>query len=255
MNKEEKEKEYILRLYPSFDDLLRATSAMNLISLVNNKLSLYMQPCPKVEDLNVIYRIGNATERFAKRCIVYIYTIKENNNPVDNILNIMASNFLATCSRKTVNEVLCFLCEYPSIKQFGKGFDYTHFSSEFKAYCDCWYVEKNKVIEAQLKDGEEQRNRVSGVTGIEALILYIHELIEKKVDIRQGGLYSKEYGFSALVDKIAPTEYETDDNATEKFYGFMNLENEIYERRRKLPQELLTEEEREMYEQEDNEPF
>lgn len=235
--------QYLLSKYPTHTALMESTKATNLCALVSDKCTLYTTPCPTVNELGDVYGLFDVSQMFCRRCIDYIYTLKENARPDSQTETIAASNFLVVCGKETINKVLCFLAEYPSVRQFGKGFDYTHFASEFKRYCDTWEIEKNKIIESQIKK-EKDNITYTGATGANALRICVAELLSRKVDVRQGGLYNCTAPMIRhIIESMIPDGFTPDINATERHYRFLERDNNLYERRRSLPEYVLTAEE------------
>lgn len=194
MNNEErrrKGKELLINAYPDKKKLLDATSGIVLSALLDRKTELYSEPCPTVGELADIYDDQSIGADFAKRAVVYMFFLKENAMPTDGVIKVHSGNFFVVCKNKTINQVLCFLAEYPSMRQFGKGFDYSHFVGEFKDYCTEWYRQTNLRIEERLKREESERKTEEGhANGIDNLRHYVDGLIRRGIDPRRGGLYN-----------------------------------------------------------------
>lgn len=259
MTEQEQKKELaeqnLLREYPNIDCLCGATRSSILIEMLDRKSQLYDSPSPTIGRINKIYSDKSASERLLKQCITYLYVLKENQPPNETTVRIHASNFFISCRHNTVNQLLCYIAEYPSMKQYSKGFDFTHFSSKFKEYCNEWNDNQNKILEAKYKEEEILANMSVGETGIECLRKYFQGIYMQGVDIKKSPLYGQRKEYAEMIDAIVGDADISDPDETERHYGFERTKEEIKNNRRKLPRWLLSPEEREEFASEDRKPF
>lgn len=226
--------------YPSIDSLCGATRSSILIQLLDRKAQLYDAPSPEIGEIGRIYKDCNASERFLKQCMIYLYVLKENISPNDTIVRIHASNFFIACRHNTVNQLLCFVADYPSMKQFSRGFDYTHFASKFKEYCCDWVDQQNKILERKHKEEERLTNLPQGTTGRDALLLYLEAACSRGVDIRQSPLYGRSKEYKAFIDSIARKYQGFSQEATDAHYRTNEIAASVRWNRRNLPTWLLS---------------
>lgn len=247
MNSEQERKtqarQSFIREYPNIDVLCSATRASVLMRLLDKKSQLYNAPSPLIGDIDEIYAVSTSSEEFIHRCVTYIYMLKENQLPNDTIIRIHASNFFIACRRNTVNQLLCFIAEYPSIKQYSRGFDYTHMASKFKEYCTTWDEDRNKLIERRIKESERLSRVSDADCGITALEEYLRTSCMEGVDIRQSPLYKMRPIYRSLIDRIVGTTDLSSPEATEAHYLINASEQRIRENRKHLPAWLLSREE------------
>lgn len=270
---------YLLGKFPTVQHLLNATSSATLMELQNNKARLYLQPCPKIDDLNGIYKT-NAVEQFLQRVITYVFILKENTAPLDTFRNVSASNFKIVCNQRTVNQVLCFIGEYPSIRQFGKGFDYTHFSDSFNTYCQRWTDGMNEQLGLQEERRKASTPQSDGPTGADGLRAYFQQLKARGIDFRQSVFCKSdkpkaiqarrgkaqavsdfclgvEATANAIADELEKDGYKPDGGATFDYYERARLEREqeIRRNRKRLARKFLTPQEVKDFYEEDNKAF
>lgn len=252
----EQTEQSLLRQYPNIDILCSATRASVLAEIVERKDMLYNYPSPTIEELNKIYHDSAAYEKLLKRCITYVYILKENQTPSDTTIRIHASNFYIACKKNTVNQLLCFIAEFPSMKQYSRGFDYSNFAARFKEYCTEWIAIQNKLLEAKYQEENRLAElRQGNSTGAENATAYLKEIYAKSVDITKGSLYKRNEACKKIIDGIVGDTNTSNEEATEDFYQFQKEQVEIRERRKRLPVWLLTKEEIKEFSEESNKPF
>lgn len=270
---------YLTGKFPTVQHLLNATNSATLMELLANKARLYLQPCPTIDDLNGIYK-SNAAETLLQRIFTYVFVLKENTPPMDNVKTALASNFRIVCNGKTVNQLLCFVAEYPSMRQFGKGFDYTHFADSFSTYCQKWQDGINEQLGLQEEQRKKSETAAEGPTGVDGLRLYFQKLKSQGVDFRQSvfckaskikqpasrkkskqALEDFDLGISAtanaIADELERDGYKPNSQATYDYYERPRLEREeqIKRNRKRLARKFLTPEEVTAFFEEDNKAF
>lgn len=259
MNEQQTRKEQaeqnLIRDYPNIDILCNATKASVLSELTDRIAQLYITPSPQIADINKIYSDGYASEKLLKKCITYIFILKESQSPNEMIVRIHASNFYTVCRHNTVNQILCFIADYPSMKQYSKGFDYTHFASKFKEFCNEWRDNQNRILEAKYQEQDRLSSLSTGITGEESLREYLQCTYKKGVDIKQGSLYSWNEKCKHTIDKIVGDASSSNQDMTEEFYGIGKWQEEIKAKRKKLPIWCLTKQEIIEFAEETNKPF
>lgn len=231
--------------------ILGATAAAALSLVVTRKSQLVIEPCPTIAELAMVYCSDSLPMDFVRTLIRHTYLLKENQLPSGNVETVQAGAFLAECSKKTVWQCLCFVAEYPSIKQFGKGFDYSHFSASFREYSAEWTAATNRKLEAIItRKQKETDQKRAAINGGEQLEAYIRSLISQGIDPRQGGIYTSGHAPTAraTIDRLC--DGHTFDPVRTAAYAHRccttreDFARQAAARRARLPDWLLTEEER-----------
>lgn len=250
MENKNKAQQCLLDMFATIGELTNALNDSSTVSAFQaRKQQMYLLSSPAVEDLADIYHIGDAPIQFVSMCIRYVYALKENQMPSEQIKNYMAGSFLAQCHSKTVNQVLCFVSEYPSIKQYSTRFDFTTLSQSFATFCNAWDEERNKMLDAQYKAEQTAAQSTAGkVVGMAALVEHLRTINARGIDIRQSALYNGKYAdkdYVRLAEKIIQENPVTPDYvATDKYYGWSEHNEQVSINRRHLPDMFLTPEER-----------
>lgn len=255
--KKEQAEQNLIRAYPNIDVLCDATRASVLVDLLDRKDKLYNYPFPTIADINKIYHDDHASEKLLKRIITYLYALRENQAPSDTIARIHASNFYIACRKNTVTQLLCFVAEYPSMRQYSRGFDYSNFASRFKEYCNEWIDYQNRIIEAMYQEADRLSSLTTNKIGKENRLEYLRETYKKGVDLRKGGLYSYDEVFRKEINAIIGDNDISNPETTKEYYAcqYQKYDEEVRERRKKLPVWLLSKKEIKEYAEETNKPF
>lgn len=171
--------------------ILAATNAATLSVVTAKKSLLLVEPCPAVAELAEVYFSDSLPMEFVRSIIRHVYMLKENRLPDANIETVQAGAFYGECRTKTIWQCLCFVADYPAMRQFGKGFDFTHFSSAFRDYSQQWMQAVNAKIGAIITEKQKRRNEArAALNGWDELAKYVQSLIQQGIDPRQGGIFT-----------------------------------------------------------------
>lgn len=250
MNKKDLAADNLRRRFRDRAAILAATNSTSLSIISMKKSFLIGEPCPTVAELTDIYCSDSLPMEFVRTIIRHVYMLKENRLPGGNIETVQAETFLSECSAKGVWLCLCFVAEYPAMRQFGKGFDYTHFSSSFRDYAHWWTQAVNRKIDTIITEKQRRRDEArAALNGWDELAKYVQRLIDEGIDPRQGGLYmsGKSGGARSLIDRMcAGHTFNPDKTAAHARRCCVSrddFEASARERRLHLPDWLLTPEE------------
>lgn len=180
------------RYFPTLPSLLGALGKSNVLSYyMASRDELLMADSPVLSDLPAIYGDRGAALGLVTAAVRYVYALKENALPMAGTLEVAAGNFMALCETATVDQLLSFAVEFPTVRQYSRGFVYTDMASAWREFRQRWQVERNKAIER----AEKLRQRESGTapsgepTGRDALRGYVTDLYARGVDVRYMPLY------------------------------------------------------------------
>lgn len=231
--------------------IMGATNSTTLAVIAMKKAVLLGEPCPTVAQLAEVYGQKDVPMEFVRQLVRHVYLLKENRLPEGSVETVQAGAFLVECSRRSVWQCLCFLAEYPGMRQYGKGFDYSHFSSAFRDYSADWTDAINRRASAILAEEQRRKDEARAATdGWTSLKAYVQSLIDSGTDPRHGGLYlsGKVSGLRQMVDAMC--QGKTFDDLKTASYGINCCATReaflqsVRERRLRLPDWLLTQEER-----------
>lgn len=213
-------------MFPTLQDLLSAPSRSNVLSYYRKyKANMYAKRWPIVSDLPTIYSATDAADLFVSRCVWFVFSVKEN-VAVGNgggVLQNIIPLFSANNNDCMVEQLLCFISEYPSMRQFGHGFDYTHFAATFDSYKRDWAEERNRLLEEDERRRRKELGKKSGVpTGVDALVMYMQTLLDRGIDARESPLYKSNTGiageFKKVADMMMPQDFIPNAEETKKYY-------------------------------------
>lgn len=257
--KMETPRDRIIRAYPTIADVGNALKAEKRTMLLDRKTALYTERWPTVWELNGIYGDSGLRQRFAENCVSLAFYMKESTKPNGEVRRVHGDNFLLACRNVEVSTVVCFFAEYQAKDTYGTKFDYPSLAKEFKNYCAEWQAAKNRLI-GQLEQLEQQRQSAEwrkGGTGRVSMLDYMRGLRRKGIDIRRSAFWPREIFVGGVKISDGDPQLEAElkricdecsmpisEEATKAYLAKMDTSREVAERRSTLPDNLLTQQER-----------
>lgn len=251
----DEQKKYLTGRYPTIQGLLNMVG-----KLPNTKDRLYQQPCPAIEDLNDIYRV-NADVQLMQRVFNNIYVLRTCVNAPTLLVESLTTNFLTMFSKRTVDQLLCFIVEYPSLRQYGSGFDYSTFADGFNTFCREWEAEKNRQIAKQQEQEMQSGLRSDGVVGVDALRQYFEMLKGMGVNFAQSPLCKRRGELAevanAITKELLRDGWKPNKQATRDYYEQpkADWDARVRQNRKRLARKFLADDEVKEFYMEANKPF
>lgn len=257
--KMETPRDRIIRAYPTIADVGNALKAEKRTMLLDRKTALFTERWPTVWELNDIYGDGGLRQRFAENCVSLAFYMKESTKPNDEVRRVHGDNFLLACRNVEVSTVVCFFAEYQAKDTYGTKFDYPSLAKEFKSYCAEWQAAKNRLIgqlEQQRQERQSDEWRKGGVGRI-SMLDYMKDLRYQGIDIMRSALWPRlvVIGGVKFADGNPQLEAElrricdecpvpVSEEATKAYLAKTDTSREVAERRATLPDNLLSQQER-----------